>query len=72
MNPLRMHRLLGLVGCGLLAWFGLTGAVPSSPKTDTVTVSVRDNPTSYRPSYVGFYGFSRPSSGSGGGYRVGK
>jgi len=72
MNLPRIHLWLGLAGCGLLAWFSLTGAVPGSHKTDTVAVSVRDNPSSYRPSYVGFYGFTRPSSGSGGGYRVGK
>jgi len=72
MNLPRIHLWLGLAGCGLLVWFSLTGAVPGSHKTDTATLSVRDNTTSYRPSYVGFYGFTRPSSGSGGGYRVGK
>ena len=73
MTPLRWHLFLGLGGVGMLAWLALTGTVIGTPQSEVVPTSVRDNPASYRPAYVGYYGWtSRPTSGSGGGYRVGK
>ncbi len=73
MNAQSIHFLAGLAGLALLAAISVLGLVPGPEKSEVVPVSVRDNPTSYRAAYVGFYGWSsRPTSGSGGGYRVGK
>lgn len=69
----RLHFYGGLVGLVFLALISVLGLAPGTDKSETVPVSVRDNPTSYRAAYIGFFGYTaRPTAGSGGGYRVGK
>jgi hypothetical protein len=49
-----------------------TGWVPSGGVSETLPVTVRDNPASWRPSYVGWSGWRSPSSTGGGGFGFGK
>jgi hypothetical protein len=72
MNLVTSHFALGLAllvgGGGLVA----TGWTPTQSKRETVPVSVRDNPASYKPSYGLFWGYHVIYTTSGGGYRSGK
>lgn len=59
-----------LVGLGGLA---LVGVSPLPNAHEAVPVTVRDNPSSWRPAYAGGAGYRSPTtSGSSGGYSGGK
>lgn len=72
-----MNLVTGHFGLGLLLLAGASGIVatgwtPTRAKQETVPVSVRDNPASYKPSYALFLGYHVIYTTSGGGYRSGK
>ena len=59
----------GGIACGVAAFVGV---VPGGDPSETVPMSVRDNPSSYRPSYGYYSGWHPPSSTGGGGFGFGK
>ena len=61
--------LLFLGGSFVSTVFGLGGTTSTG---DSVPVSVRDNPSSYRPIYGAPTGYRPPGSTSSGGYSAGK
>jgi len=63
--------LLGLLILGGSAVSTVLGAGVTTGGTEVVPVSVRDNPSSYRPVYGGYSGYRAPTSSSGG-YSAGK
>ena len=70
-----LYLLVGtllMAGCWAIAWFGVS-VVPT--RSEVVPVSVRENPASFRPSYILWTGW-RPipvsSSNGGGGFGFGK
>ena len=72
MNLVSAHFGLGLLlligGAGLVT----SGWSPTRTVRETVPVSVRDNPTSYKPSYAPYVGYHIIYTTTGGGYRSGK
>lgn len=72
MNAIAKHFALGVV-LSLIAGFALwAGYVPNTATvSEQIPVSVRDNPASYRPIYIGGSGWSPRTTGSGG-YSFGK
>lgn len=66
-------HLLGTLALTLLFGFmALSGWCPNQVWTEQAPVTVRDNPASYRPSYVVWTGYRVPPSSSGGGWSSGK
>jgi len=71
---MKIIAAMTFVGLAILAGSTLstlTGFGVSSGSSETVPVSVRDNPSSYRPIYGGYTGYRAPVSSSGG-YSAGK
>ena len=71
MNALTQHLGGGLLVFGIALGVMLSGWVPDDSMREQVPVSVRDNPDSYKPSYVIFTGY-HPRVTSTGGYSTGK
>lgn len=74
MDLLRLHFIGTLLCTAAVAAAVQAGFCPHAAVSETAPVTVRDNPASYRPSYVGSTGF-RPiptGGGSGGGWSSGK
>jgi len=73
---MRLVIFMAIIGALLLsgaAFSTLTGIGASIGSAETVPVSVRNNPASYRPVYSGHSGYRAPSSSSSsGGYSSGK
>lgn len=75
---MKLIFLLFAVGVALMVGLGslaLGGVSPFATVHETVPVSVRDNPSSWRPAYIGGTGYRSPSSSSSsssGGYSGGK
>lgn len=75
-----MNLLYAIFGVGALLVVGLgglaiSGRTPWPNRTEQLPVSVRDNPSSWRPAYGGYTPYSPSSggsSGSSGGYSGGK
>ena len=65
------HFLVGALIAGGGALVTAMNWAPATARSETVPVSVRENPSSYKPSYVIFTGW-RPVPTSGGGYSSGK
>ena len=70
--PLRIWALIASVAGVACVAMGLLGYVPAGGRSETVPLSVRDNPSSYRPSYGYYTGWHPPSSTGGGGFGFGK
>jgi len=71
---MRLVIFMCIIGVLLLAgsaFSTLTGIGASMGAAETVPVSVRNNPASYRPVYGGYSGYRAPTSSSGG-YSAGK
>lgn len=71
MTALRAYQLLCAALFALSAWVVATGWAPGSPTTETLPASVRDNPSAWRPIYIGGSGY-HPVPTSGGGFSYGK
>lgn len=72
---MKMIYALFVLGLGLLVGLGglaLVGISPLPNATEAVPMSVRDNPSSWRPAYGGYTGYRAPASSSSGGYSGGK
>lgn len=77
-----MKNIYSLFVLGLVLLFGLGGLAlvgisPHPTATEAIPMSVRDNPSSWRPAYGGYTGYRSPassgsSSSSSGGYSGGK
>lgn len=72
MNLVNLHFALGLALLAATGGMVATGWTPTSAQRETVPVSVRDNPASYKPSYALYRGYHVIYTTSGGGYRSGK
>lgn len=71
MKVIALMSFFGLVILGGSALSTVTGFGVSAGSSEIVPVSVRDNPSSYRPVYGGYTGYRAPVSSSGG-YSAGK
>ncbi|MCB9763217.1 MAG: hypothetical protein H6739_25800 [Alphaproteobacteria bacterium] len=71
MSGINWHFIVGLLFSVGALGATLMGASPDDSITEKVPLSVRDNPASYKPSYVLFTGY-HPRVTSSGGYRFGK
>jgi len=75
---MKLIYMLFAVGLALMVGLGglaIGGVSPFPNAHEAVPVSVRDNPSSWRPAYIGGTGYRSPSSsssGSSGGYSGGK
>jgi hypothetical protein len=72
MGHLNFHAIVGvglLLVCGALI---SVGWVPHEAVSEQIPQTVRDNPASFRSSYVYYTGWRTPTTGSGGGYSSGK
>ncbi len=72
MTFLDTHLAIGILALLGASGIAYTGWAPGTSTTETVPVSVRTNPASYRPIYTGYHYYARTSTSSGGGYRTGK
>lgn len=70
--PLRVWAVVVAVGAVVAFWLVATGYVPRTDPGEVVPMTVRDNPSSYRPSYGVYSGWRAPSSTGGGGFGFGK
>lgn len=68
---LNLFRLLTFATLAAALLVALTGWAPGSPPRETVPTSVRDNPSTWRPVYVGTTGW-HPIPTSSGGFNAGK
>ncbi len=71
MKVVAFMTVLGVFILGGSFVSALTGVGVSTGSSETVPVSVRNNPSSYRPVYGGYSGYHAPVSSSGG-YSAGK
>lgn len=72
MKAVTAHLLIGALIAGFCAMSLWGGYVPNTETiTEQMPVTVRDNPASYRPTYIGGTGWSPRTTGSGG-YSFGK
>ncbi len=72
---MKLSIALIAVGCVILFCSGalsLLGVGGGTSRSETIPVSVRDNPSSYRPAYAGYSGYRAPVTTSSGGYSSGK
>ena len=72
MTLLDTHFVIGILALLAASGVAYTGWAPGTTQTEVVPITVRTNPSSYRPAYTGYHYYSRPSTSSGGGYRTGK
>ncbi len=72
MKLVMVMTALGLLFLGGSLASTVLGLGGSTSSGDTVPVSVRDNPSSYRPVYGAPTGYRPPGSTSSGGYSAGK
>lgn len=67
MSALRTFFAMAALVVGGTSLMLLAGWQPSRTATDTVPISIRDNPGSYKPSHAAHTGYHRPGGSRTGG-----